>query len=187
MSISLSGFFLGLGSKNWSCFIPVICAFWLEIIVLNIVADIYLLMSRSGLCPHLLTCCKFQALKNLCIVKYMYLDMEESKQWIMNNIHLLDLFFYIFLGSSLLSVLFLEKDNHLITGSADGQVRDWKTCPRITLNQIIVFRSFRKMFVLGVVLCSRWWAQVPSGEKNGSSENGKKASRAPKAFEPPSR
>lgn len=48
-------------------------------------------------------------------------------------------------------------------------------------------RSFQKASghtaALGLVLFSWRWPSVPPGEKNGSAEDGKKASRAPKDTE----
>lgn len=91
----------------------------------------------------------------------IYVAVGKSKHWLVKNTELLDSS-----ASPLLSVLFLEKDGHLITGSADGQVSDWDTRPRKTQNQRFAFisKSFRAhgcfrcgAFLLAMALSATWW------------------------------
>ena len=80
--------------------------------------------------------------------------------------------FHNSVASPLLSALFLEKDRLLITGSTDGQVSDWNA--QHLKAKIHGPKTETIVCFLGVVLFSQWWLQVPSGDKNGPSEDGEK-------------
>lgn len=124
---------------------------------------IYLRVVHPDLDPPVWHAVNAQALGTLykTVLNFICVAVGKSKHWLIKYIELLDS-----LASPLLSVLFLEKDGHLITGSADGQVSDWDTWPWKTQKSKICvhLKSFRAhgcfrcgAFLLAMTLSATWW------------------------------